>query len=229
MSPRSERSVRVSGGFCLLVLWFAVVNGWELLAIVLGAAAIHELGHYLVLRSLGAGIKGLRLSVFGAVLETDSTRMSYLGELAAVLAGPAANLLCVLLLAPMGGRWTVFLGANLVLCMFNLLPVRPLDGGKALGLLVSWAAGPAAGEWAVRWIGASAAAAACGFCRRRGGCWRQRVWNAAEKRRFCKNPAGKMKITLAIAWGLWYPIRATKGGPLSCTRFDCANVPWKAA
>ncbi len=165
MSPRSERSVRVSGGFCLLVLWFAVVNGWELLAVVLGAAAIHELGHYLVLRSLGAGIKGLRLSVFGAVLETDSTRMSYLGELAAVLAGPAANLLCVLLLAPMGGRWTVFLGANLVLCMFNLLPVRPLDGGKALGLLVSWAAGPAAGEWAVRWIGASAASAlAAGIC-----------------------------------------------------------------
>lgn len=165
MSPRSERSARVSGGFCLLVLWFAVVNGWELLAIVLGAAAIHELGHYLVLRSLGAGIKGLRLSVFGAVLETDSTRMSYRGELAAVLAGPAANLLCVLLLAPMGGRWTVFLGANLVLCMFNLLPVRPLDGGKALGLLVSWAAGPAAGEWAVRWIGASAAAAlAVGIC-----------------------------------------------------------------
>lgn len=165
MSPRSERSVRVSGGFCLLVLWFAVVNGWELLAIVLGAAAIHELGHYLVLRSLGAGIKGLRLSVFGAVLETDSTRMSYRGELAAVLSGPAANLLCVLLLAPMGGRWTVFLGANLVLCMFNLLPVRPLDGGKALGLLVSWAAGPAAGEWAVRWIGASAAAAlAAGIC-----------------------------------------------------------------
>jgi len=65
----------------------------------------------------------------------------------------------------MGGRWTVFLGANLVLCMFNLLPVRPLDGGKALGLLVSWAAGPVAGEWAVRWIGASAAAAlAAGIC-----------------------------------------------------------------
>lgn len=146
-------------GFCLLVTWFALVNGWELLAVVLGAAAIHELGHCLVLKSLGAEIKRLRLSVFGAVLETDSAHLSYGRELAAVLAGPAANLLCVLLLAPLGERWTVFLGANLVLCAFNLLPVRPLDGGKALGLLVSWAAGPAAGEWAVRWIGAAAAAA----------------------------------------------------------------------
>lgn len=159
MSPRSEWPVQLSTGFCLLVTWFALVNGWELLAVVLGAAAVHELGHCLVLKSLGAEIKRLRLSVFGAVLETDSTHLSYGGELAAVLAGPAANLLCVLLLAPLGDRWTVFLGANLVLCAFNLLPVRPLDGGKALGLLVSWAAGPAAGEWAVRWIGAAAAAA----------------------------------------------------------------------
>lgn len=159
MSLRSKGPIRISAGFCLLLSWFAIVNGWELLMIVLGAATIHELGHFLVLKSLGAGVKGLRLSVFGAVLETDSARLSYGGELAAVLAGPAANLLCVLLLAPLGGKWAVFLGANLVLCIFNLLPVRPLDGGKALGLLISWSAGPTAGEWAVRWIGAATAAA----------------------------------------------------------------------
>lgn len=143
----------------MLVTWFAAVNGWELLAVVLGAAAVHELGHCLMLKRLGADIRGLHLNVFGAAMEIDNTRLSYGGELAAALAGPAANLLCVLLLAPLGGRWTVFLGANLMLCIFNLLPVRPLDGGRALELLVSWSAGPAAGEWAARWIGAAAAAA----------------------------------------------------------------------
>lgn len=157
-------NVRVSGGFVLLAIWFVLANGWEPLATVLGAAAVHELGHWAVLRMLGAEVTGFRLGVLGAVLETDSRRLSYGGELAAVLAGPAANLLAALVLTALGGeRWPAAVGANLVLCAFNLLPVRPLDGGRALYLLVSWAAGPAAGEAAGRWAGTVAAAALSGL------------------------------------------------------------------
>ena len=156
----------MSPGFCLLAAWFAAANGWRLLATVLGASAVHELGHCLALRLLGARITGLRVGLLGAVLETDSGRLSYGGELLAVLAGPAANLLSAVLLAALGGtRWAVPVGAHLVLCAFNLLPVWPLDGGRALYLLAAWSAGPAAAEWAVRWIGAAAALslAACIF------------------------------------------------------------------
>lgn len=152
--------VQVTGGFVLLTVWFVLANGWEPLATVLGAAAVHELGHWAVLRALGAEVTGFRLNVLGAVLETDSRRLSYGGELAAVLAGPAGNLLAALVLTALGkGRWPAAVGANLVLCAFNLLPVRPLDGGRALYLLASWTAGPAAGETAVRWAGGVTAAA----------------------------------------------------------------------
>lgn len=144
----------MSPGFCLLTAWFALDNGWELLGTVLGAAALHELGHCLALGLLGAPVTGLRIGIFGAELAADRRGLSYPGELAAVLAGPGANLLCALLLTlPGGGRWAVFTGANLVLCAFNLLPVRPLDGGRALYLLTAWAIGPTAGERAVRWTG----------------------------------------------------------------------------
>lgn len=148
----------MSPGFCLLAAWFALDNGWGLLWTVLGAAALHELGHCLALALLGAPVSGLRIGVFGAELQADRRGLSYPGELAAVLAGPGANLLCAALLTLLGGsRWAVFTGASLVLCAFNMLPVRPLDGGRALELLCAWAAGPAAGERAARWAGGGAA------------------------------------------------------------------------
>lgn len=150
--------VRVSPGFCLLTAWFALDNGWRLLGTVLGAAAVHELGHCLALGLLGTPVTGLRVGIFGAELTADRRGLSYPGELAAVLAGPGANLLCAAALTLLGGtRWAVFTGANLVLCAFNLLPVRPLDGGRALYLLTAWAVGPAAGERTARWAGGSAA------------------------------------------------------------------------
>ena len=45
-------------------------------------------------------------------------------------------------------------GAHIVLGIFNLLPIRPLDGGRALYLGTSWLLGPAAGEATARWTGA---------------------------------------------------------------------------
>ena len=50
----------------LLTAWFALANGFQPLAVVLAAAAVHELGHYLVLTACGAQISGLRLSALTA-------------------------------------------------------------------------------------------------------------------------------------------------------------------
>lgn len=149
--------VQVSGGFCLLTAWFALVNGGQLLAMVALGCAVHELGHYLALRCQGVRVTGLRICVLGAEMTADRSGLSYGGELAAVLAGPGANLLTALVLAAAGE--TAAAGSNLVLCAFNLLPLRPLDGGRALELAVSWAAGPAAGERAVRMAGVCGALA----------------------------------------------------------------------
>lgn len=125
---------------------------------VLGAAAVHELGHWAALRLLGARALTLRVSALGAVMTTDG-RLSYGGELLAVLAGPAANLLSAVGLTALGPEWETAVGAHLILGIFNLLPVRPLDGGRALELAVSWRWDPEAGDRIARWTGAVAALA----------------------------------------------------------------------
>ena len=157
MSLCCEGPFRVSPGFCLLVAWFAAANGWHLTTVILGAAAVHELGHWAVLKVLGVRILGLRISALGAVLAVDRRGLSYGKELAAVLAGPAANLLSAAVLARMGLETAA--GGHMVLGAFNLLPIRPLDGGRALYLGASWLLGPAAGEAAARWTGTAAALA----------------------------------------------------------------------
>ena len=123
--------------------------------LILSAAGVHELGHYLVLRAVGGRAVTLGIGPMGADLRTDCCRLSYGREILAVLAGPGANLLTGLALAAgakyagWGALYTAA-GAHRVLGCFNLLPIRTLDGGRLLDLALHWRLGPAADERALQ-------------------------------------------------------------------------------
>ena len=153
MCPQRKLPVKVSGGFWLLLGWFLLGNGWKMLTVILTAACIHEAGHWAMLRLWGAEVRFVGISVLGAEMQMLPGDLSYGRELAAVLAGPAANLLCGVVLAACGSPWLTAAGAHFALAGFNLLPIRPLDGGRALQLAAMFLAGPAAGERIARWIG----------------------------------------------------------------------------
>ncbi len=102
-----------------LVLWGAL------------ACACHEAGHCAAAVALGGGVRALRLTAVGAELELDPCRpLSYGRELLTALAGPCVNLLLAWS-AARTGRF-LFAGMNLCFGALNLLPIRPLDGGRAL-------------------------------------------------------------------------------------------------
>ena len=130
----------VTPGFAALLSASAYFGSLRLTGAFLLAATIHELGHLLVLHFMGTAPERLTLSACGAEL-TVRSELSFRRELLLCLAGPAANLLTGMGLSALG-RWPLLLGASFLLCAFNLLPLRPLDGGNALFAFLSLVCAP---------------------------------------------------------------------------------------
>ncbi len=120
--PRLRISLWLPVALCL----FYRFDPWGMFFPFLLATALHELGHILCLHLTGAKVTALSLNLSGAVIET--TPLGYGQEALCALAGPAVGLLLLLL-----GRkapWLAFWG--LTQSLYNLIPVYPLDGGRAL-------------------------------------------------------------------------------------------------
>lgn len=157
----------VSAGFWLLVVLAVIVSPLMAVAAILCAAALHEAGHLAAMQHYGVAVKRIRLTALGAEIDALALeRLSYGRELVVTLAGAAVNLLCAAGLAGLG-LWTawewafVFAGAHLVLAVFNLLPVLPLDGARALYLVTAFVFGPAAGERITAAVSLACALALC--------------------------------------------------------------------
>lgn len=126
--PRIRISIWLPAALCFL---YHALPGGAFLSL-LAATTIHEIGHILCITYMGAGVTSLTLRFGGAVM--DTTPLTYGQEVVCSLGGPLASLL--LLLFRQRFPWLGFWGA--VQGLYNLLPVYPLDGGRALrGLLGS--------------------------------------------------------------------------------------------
>ena len=132
------RGVTCTPGFLLLGAALVLLDGEGVLPWALMAAAVHELGHYAAVQLQGGAVKGLRLTISGGEMTLDRRRpLTYAGELAAILAGPGVSLVLAWAALRLGEEGWLLAGLSLCLGGFNLLPVWPLDGGRALLLILS--------------------------------------------------------------------------------------------
>lgn len=160
MSHNDPARIKVSPTAPLLLALFVLLSSPLLLGALLLAALAHELGHCAMLRRLRARVTAVRITALGAEMQVAG-RLSYGGELLAAAAGPAANLLLALLLAYGGRLWELlylFSGAQLLLGLFNLLPIPPLDGGSMLWNLLAWRTEPYTADRVTAAVGIGAAA-----------------------------------------------------------------------
>lgn len=118
--------VRTEGSFLILLALLLLLLPFQWIIAAITAALIHECCHYGAIRLLGGRVYGLCLDMRGAKMEVEP--MTPAKELTAVLAGPIGSALLILT-----ARWMPRLAiCGLVHCLFNLIPLFPLDGGRAL-------------------------------------------------------------------------------------------------
>lgn len=125
--------------FILCAVLIIVDSGWVLLTFA-AAAAVHELGHLLVLRA-HAKVTGVLLTAAGVSMEVSSGG-GYAEELTSAMAGPIASFGFSLITAILWKKTWALSWASLILGAFNLLPALPLDGGRALYALTAAMRGP---------------------------------------------------------------------------------------
>lgn len=123
---------------------------WQFAVAFAAGLLVHELGHVVAMRAYGMRIKGMYFVFpFGAIIVPIGTMPSRFSEAVIGLAGPAAGLLTALAAMAtfvLTGEPAAIgvAGAFAFFNLFNLLPARPLDGGRAASAL-AFSASDAAG------------------------------------------------------------------------------------
>lgn len=143
--------------------WLGAAYSLLLILALFACVTLHELGHCLVARRRGLAVRDITLFPIGGVARMAlwPGRVRPLDEIWVALAGPAVNVALALVLLPLvvvvsgaagtglpalprelgrlspAGFVTSLWLSNIVLALFNLLPIFPMDGGRVVRALLA--------------------------------------------------------------------------------------------
>ncbi len=133
-----------SGTMLVSVAAYALIWGWKFAVGFVLLLLVHEMGHVIQLRREGIEASApMFIPFLGAVVSAKSLGDDAAAEARVGLAGPVLGTLgAAALLIPWqltGDEfWQALAFTGFFLNLFNLLPVVPLDGGRAMAAMTPW-------------------------------------------------------------------------------------------
>jgi Zn-dependent protease len=133
-----------AGSMLVSVAAYALLWGWQFAVGFVALLLVHETGHVIALRREGIRASApMFIPFMGAVISSRSLGDNALAEARVGLAGPVLGSVgaaaCVAIWHATGNdlfRALAYIG--FFLNLFNLLPVVPLDGGRAMAAMAPW-------------------------------------------------------------------------------------------
>jgi Zn-dependent protease len=133
-----------SASMLVSVAAYSFIWGWRFAVGFVLLLLVHEMGHVIQLRREGIPASApMFIPFLGAAVMAKSLGEDATAEARVGLAGPVLGTLGALALIPVAELtgdefWYALAFTGLFLNLFNLLPVVPLDGGRAMAALSPW-------------------------------------------------------------------------------------------
>src|SRR4051795_2657368 len=133
-----------SGSMLVSVAAYSLIWGWKFALGFVLLLLVHEMGHVIQLRREGIEASApLFIPFMGAVVGAKSLGNDALAEARVGLAGPILGSIGTAALLPVAAAtgdpfWKALAFTGFFLNLFNLLPVVPLDGGRAMAAMAPW-------------------------------------------------------------------------------------------
>jgi Zn-dependent protease len=138
---KGAKILTTSGTMLVSIAAYSLIWGWKFAFGFVLLLLVHEMGHVIALRREGIPASApMFIPFLGAVVMARSLGDDATAEARVGLAGPILGTLGALALIPIAAStgndfWYALAFTGLFLNLFNLLPVVPLDGGRAMAAL----------------------------------------------------------------------------------------------
>ena len=121
-----------------LKLWFLLLFAWlspSMVVAIFLSVLVHELAHAFVANRLGYNVRQIYIDLFYGAAEIDLDHCPERDAIQVIGAGPISNLLLAIVsFGVYAGTeipfFTEMIVVNIVLFVFNILPIYPMDGGR---------------------------------------------------------------------------------------------------
>jgi Zn-dependent protease len=136
--------VTTAGTMAVSVAAYSVLWGWRFAAGFVVLLLVHEMGHVVALRREGIKASApMFIPFLGALISARSLGDNATAEARVGLAGPILGSIgaaaCILIWHATGNElWRALAYTGFLINLFNLLPVVPLDGGRAMAAMAPW-------------------------------------------------------------------------------------------